>query len=97
MGKAKEVVVWQEEECRYSLDGKTKNELIAYLSSLTLPEDATLDIGTEDYYGCTSAYVKWIFKRPETVEEKVIREYREKEQQEYRRRQYEQLSKEFAK
>ena len=94
----REVFVWRELECRYDFEGRTKDELIKYLSSLSdIPTEAYLDIGIEDDYGSTRAYVKWSWKELESAQEKETRERQEKTIKEYRRKQYEQLAKEFGK
>ena len=90
-------MVHQEEDIRYIIDGVKLKDLAKYFEeqSSKFPEHAYVDIGTEDYYGDTSAYVRIIYRRPETKKEEEDRLSRERLWADQERNQYEKLKAKF--
>lgn len=80
------------------LDGKTIKDVIQYFNQW--PQDAKFDIESVTEYGCGYTHGSVYRMRPETLEEQEKRiastEFSENYQEERRRKQYEELKKEFG-
>lgn len=94
---SKKIMVPREEDIRYSLEGKTLKDASEFLMSIhtKYPSDAYIDVGLRDNYG-EEAYVVVRYRSEETDEEISKRLAREALSQEYRKKQFEQLKKEFG-
>ena len=90
-------MVNREDDIRYSLEGKSLVEGSKFLMSISsnYPKDAYIGVGLRDNYG-EEAYVVIRYKTEETDEELAKRLAREKQSEDYRRKQFEQLKKEFG-
>lgn len=94
----KKIMVYRKDDIRFSLDGKTLEDASKFLMSISsnYPKDAYIDVGCEQEYGDYTAYLVVSYKSEETDEELAHRVVREEQSAEYRRKQFEQLKKEFG-
>lgn len=94
----KKITVYRKDDIKYSLAGKTLEDASKFLMSISsaYPKDAYIDVGCEQDYGDYTAYLVVSYRSEETDEELAYRVAREDQSAEYRRKQFEQLKKEFG-
>ena len=94
----KKIMVYRKDDIKYSLYGKTLEDASKFLISISsnYPKDAYIDVGCEQDYEDYTAYLVVSYQSEETDEELAHRVASEEQNAEYRRKQFEQLKKEFG-